>query len=167
MNHYSDYFDNYINQTKGENAVEALEHSTVNCLAVLSSISEEQGYLRYAPDKWTVKEVIGHINDTERILSYRALRFARKDQTELAGYDENNYAKFSDADNRTVGGLVEEFEALRKATLIMYESFSEDTLGCTGSANGLEVDVNRLGFVLAGHSLHHSKIITERYLINQ
>jgi hypothetical protein len=167
MNHYSDYFDNYIKQTQGETAVEALEDSTSNCLAVLSSITEEQGDFRYAPDKWTVKEVIGHINDTERILSYRALRFASHDQTELAGYDENIYAKFSNADNRTVGGLVDEFEALRKATLIMYQSFSESTLACTGSANGLEVDVNRLGYVLAGHSLHHSRIITERYLINQ
>lgn len=166
MNQYSDYFDNYINQTQGATAVEALEHSTFNSLAVLSSITEEQGDYRYLPDKWTVKEVIGHINDTERILSYRALRFARHDQTELAGYDENNYAKFSNANNRTVGDLVEEFEALRKSTLIMYQSFSEDTLGCTGRANGLEVDVNRLGFVLAGHSIHHSKIITERYLIN-
>ena len=164
MNVYSDYFDNYTKLTVGTTALQALVDSTDRCHAILGSITEDQGALQYAPGKWTIKEVIGHINDTERIMSYRALRFARHDATELAGYDENNYARYSEANDRTVADLVDEFETLRKATLVLYRSFSEDTLQCVGSANGMQINVDRLGYVLAGHSLHQADIIQSRYL---
>ena len=145
--------------------MEALEHSEVNSLSILSSISEEHGLYRYDVGKWTVNEVIAHMNDTERIMAYRALRFARNDTTELSGFDENLYAEYSNANNRTTGSLVSEFEEIRKSTMSLFESFNEDMLKNEGTANKLTFDVEALGLVVAGHSLHHSNILQERYQI--
>lgn len=165
MSVYNDYFANYVKLTKGETLMEALEHSDVNSLSILSSISEEQGPYRYDAGKWTVNEVIAHMNDTERIMAYRALRFARNDASELSGFDENLFAKFSNANNRTTGSLVSEFEEIRKSTTSLFESFDDEMLKKEGKANKLTFDVEALGLVIAGHSLHHSQILLERYQI--
>ena len=160
---YNDYFASYINLTEGETTLEAIENSFFRNMALLSSITEDQGDSRYAENKWTVKEVIAHMNDTERIMAYRALRFARNDRTELQGYDETHYAMYSNANNRTVGSLVAEFEEIRKSTLSLFESFNDDMLAHVGTANGMSIDVKALGLVIAGHSLHHCEILKDRY----
>lgn len=160
---YNDYFASYINLTEGETTLEALENSFFRNMAILSAITEEQGDVRYAENKWTVKEVLSHINDTERIMAYRALRFARNDETELQGYDETDYATYSNANNRTIGNLVAEFEEIRKSTLSLFDSFSDDMLALVGTANGMSIDVKALGLVIAGHSLHHCNILKDRY----
>ena len=166
MSVYNEYFANYTKLTQGGSIIESLEHSEANCLAVLSSISEEKGLTYYAEGKWTVNEVIAHMNDTERIMAYRALRFARNDASELRGFDENDYARFSNANNRTTGGLVSEFEELRISTLGLFNSFNEKMLDRKGTANSLTFDVAGLGLIIAGHSLHHCQIFKERYGID-
>ena len=165
MSVYNAYFTNYIKLTVGTTVIESLEHSEANCLAVLRSIPEEKGLTRYAKDKWTVKEVIAHINDTERIMAYRALCFARNDDTDLPGYDENHYVKYANANERTLGYLVGEFEEIRKSTLSLFDSFNVEMLKRIGTANRSSIDVEALGLVIAGHSLHHCQILKERYNI--
>ncbi len=163
MSVYNEFFANYTKLTQGGSIIESLEHSEANCLAVLSSISEEKGPDRYADGKWTVNEVIAHINDTERIMAYRALRFARNDATDLQGFDENDYARYSNASSRTTGSLVSEFEEIRISTLSLFNSFDEKMLERKGTANSLSFDVAGLGLIIAGHSLHHCQILIERY----
>ena len=161
---YHDYFANYIRLTHGSTVADALEHSTNTCLGVLNGISEDEGDFRYADGKWTIKELLCHVIDTERIMAYRALCFARKEQAALPGYDENAYVVNSFANDRTVGELVEEFEVLRKSTTLMFDSFNPQVYDYFGNANGLEIDVRSIGMVIAGHAIHHINILQERYL---
>ena len=167
MSAYNEYFATYINLTAGATVIEALENSNYRSMAFLSSIAEDQGPFRYAENKWTVKEVIAHMNDTERIMAYRALRFARNDETELSGFDENRYAANSNANSRTVGELVTEFEEIRAATQSLFESFTEDMLLRVGKANGLPFEVRALGLIIAGHSLHHCHVLKSKYDLSQ
>ncbi len=128
------------------------------------SLPEEKLTCRYAPDKWTIKEILVHVMDTERIFAYRALRIARNDKTELPGYEQNDYVPYSRANERSLGNIFEEYAAVRVATLSLFQSFSdEDVLRC-GTANGNPVSVRALAYLVAGHELHHMKIIRERYL---
>ena len=119
---------------------------------------------RYAVGKWTIKEVLVHIVDDERIYSYRALRFARNDKTELPGFDQDPYASYSNANERTAESIVEEYEAVRTSTIALFNSFSDDAMSRSGVANNNEVTVRALGYHIAGHELHHLNIIRARYL---
>ena len=119
---------------------------------------------RYAKDKWTIKEVLVHVIDTERIFAYRALRFARNDKTELPGYEQNDYVPYSRAGERSLENIFEEYAAVREATLSLFESFNEEDLLRSGIANGNPASVRALAYQIAGHELHHMKIIKERYV---
>jgi hypothetical protein len=127
-------------------------------------MTEKRGAYRYAPDKWSVKEVLGHVCDTERIMSYRALRFARGDDTPLAGFDENLYAPAAGAGARTIADLADEFSAIRGATLALFRGLPAGAWLREGSANGAPASVRGLAWVIAGHVEHHLAIIRERYL---
>lgn len=132
----------------------------------LKSIPIEKLEYRYEANKWTIKEVVSHLIDSERIFAYRALRFARKDKTPVAGFDENDYALESVANNRTIEDLLEEYTLVRQASIALYKTFGSDSeiLKRTGIAGGGEVSVRALGFLIAGHEKHHCDIIRERYL---
>lgn len=162
---YNDYFANYIRLTHGSNVPDALEHSTNICLGVLNNITEDQGEFSYAEGKWTVKELICHMIDTERIMTYRALCIARKEEASLPGFEENDYVANSFSNQRTVGELVEEFDVLRKSTVLMFNSFDQSVFDNFGNANGLDIDVRSIGMIIAGHALHHINILNERYLV--
>jgi uncharacterized damage-inducible protein DinB len=128
------------------------------------SLPEEKLTYRYAKNKWTIKEILVHIIDDERIYAYRALCFARNDKTELPGFEQDDYALFSNANERSIENILNEYEAVRNATITLFESFDEAALLRKGIANKNGATVRALGYHLAGHELHHINIIKEKYL---
>jgi uncharacterized damage-inducible protein DinB len=160
----SEYYHRYINQAKGNSIAEVMSNHTAELKQFYNSLPEEKADHAYAEDKWTIKEVLQHLIDAERVFSYRALRFARKDDTPLASFDEKTYTQHSNAKSRTLQSLKDEFTALRNATDIMLSAFTEEQLASKGVASNNPISVNALAFIIYGHLLHHKKIIEERYL---
>lgn len=159
-----DFYHNYINQVKEDDLLQAFKKNTEEFTGFLQSIPETKHDFRYAEDKWTVKELLQHIIDAERVFSYRALRFARKDEAHLPGFNENHFAKFSNAAERNWNDLVEEFKAVRKSTEYLFASFGPEQLDSEGIANTRSVYVLGIGFICVGHCMHHQNILKERYL---
>ncbi|MBS1743702.1 MAG: DinB family protein [Bacteroidetes bacterium] len=162
---YPSYYETYIDKVKEDDLFEALEAQEELISAFLDNISEEKSQHAYAPGKWTVKELLQHVIDAERVFSYRALRFARKDETALPAFDENNYAANSFANERTWKSLVEEMKTVRRSTRQLFESFNKDMLANTGIASDRPVNVQALGFIIIGHFLHHKNVIASKYLV--
>ncbi len=158
------YFEKYISQVKAESLAEAVKTYSETLVSFYSSLPEEKADHRYAPGKWTVKEVLQHIIDAERIFSYRILRIARKDATPLPSFDENSYAENAMTAGRSFSSLKEEFIAVRKATDLLILSLSEEQLAAVGIASNLPTTANAIGFIVFGHMIHHKNIIEERYL---
>lgn len=161
---FADYAGDDIAFVQGEDAVDALHQQERQIVAFLAAISEDQARgLTYAPGKWTLKEVIGHMIDDERIFAYRILCVARKEPLPLPGFDEKLYVASSDFEQRTVGSLVIEYQTVRAATIAMLESFSAETWTRRGVVNGYEASARGLAFHVAGHELHHLRILRDRY----
>jgi uncharacterized damage-inducible protein DinB len=144
--------------------IEELEICLHDFIKFVQNIPMGKFEYAYSEGKWTIKEIIQHIIDTERILSYRALRFSRKDNTPLAGFNENDYVAFSNAKDRNLQDLLSELSSVRQATLALYKSFSQEQLKGVGTASGQEISLRALGFVIIGHQKHHQKVFQERYL---
>ena len=144
--------------------VHILGHSNIQMLTLARSIPEEKGEYRYAPEKWSIKELLCHMMDAERIFAYRALRFARNDSTPLEGFEENNYAPEANAHARSIRQLADEMENLRKSTIELFMSFTPVMLSRKGSANKTEISVLNLGYIIPGHETHHRLVLQERYL---
>jgi uncharacterized damage-inducible protein DinB len=158
------YFHNYINQVPEDDLIESFRKQSDVFIKFLENIPKEKHDYRYAEGKWTLKELLQHIIDAERIFSYRALRFARQDATPLASFDENSYTLHSKAGRRNWNDLVEEFKSVRKASKYLFNSFDNDQLNASGISNNNSIYVLGIGFITIGHTLHHKKIIEERYL---
>jgi len=162
---YPAYFSQYINQVQQDDCIDALEETMDDFVNFIENIvpSDKYGY-KYQEDKWTIKDIVQHIIDAERVFAYRALRFARFDSTPLAGFEENDYARNVNTDSFSMPDLLKEFVLIRKATIKMFENFNEQMLSSKGIASGNEVSVLAIGFIIAGHVVHHQKVIKERYL---
>lgn len=132
--------------------------------ALISAFPEEKWSYRYAPDKWTIKEVLVHIIDDERIYAYRALCFARNEKTSLPGFEQDEYVLYSNANERSIGNIMEEYEAVRFATIALFNGFDQTALLRQGVANKNKATVRALGYHIAGHELHHINLIKEKYL---
>lgn len=158
------FYRGYVEQVKTTDPGHGLELAEQQLAAVTERISEQQAAHRYAPGKWSIREVYQHIIDCERIMAYRALCFARKDGTELPGFDEDAYAAASDADGRTFAELVHELDLVRASSIALFNSFSPAMLQRSGIANGNSISVRALGWVIAGHAMHHTNILQQRYL---
>lgn len=143
---------------------EALTSSGKEIADLIRQLPESAGTLRYEPGKWSIKEVLCHMMDAERIFAYRALRFARNDKTELHGFEENDYAPEANAHARTLAQLVEEMDRLRVTTCDLFNSFTPEMLKRIGTANGTALSVEAIGYITAGHTIHHKHVLTERYL---
>ena len=156
------YYGRYIDLVEGE-LVPSLERGLSQWLPRVRDLDEAGARHRYAPGKWSVKEVLGHIIDGERVFAYRALRFARKDTTPLPGFEENEWVPAGRFDRRPLPDLVAEYEVVRAATLAMFGSFDEDDLLQRGKANDAIVSVRALAHIIAGHELHHVGLLKERY----
>jgi uncharacterized damage-inducible protein DinB len=161
---YAPYYEKYVSLVPDGNIVETLERQSADTLALLRSVPEDRAASRYAPGKWSIKEVVGHVIDTERIFAYRALRFARDDRTPLPGYDQDEYARAANFDARTLRDLADDFERTRAATLALLRSFDAGAWQRRGTANDNPVSVRALAHIIAGHELHHVGILRERYL---
>lgn len=164
---HPEYFGKYINQVKEDDLMEAFKNQYPKIESLLHSIDEKRSNYRYAPGKWTLKELLQHIIDGERIFAYRALCFARKDTTSLPSFDENLYAENSNANARSWKSLGNEFINVRRSAEDLFKSFSEEMLQQKGIANNNTLSVLSLGFIIIGHITHHIKIIEERYLAKE
>ena len=161
---YNEYFGRYAGLVNDDSLTEAMEKNHRAFMALAATIDEERSTYRYGDDKWSIKELVAHVIDTERIFAYRALRFARNDSTALSGFDENHFAAFAGADERAFKDLVEEFDYTRRSSMALYKSFDEEMLQRSGKANGITFDVTLLGYLIAGHCHHHMNVLRERYL---
>lgn len=161
----STYFDTYLNHLQTDDLQEALRYSSEVLSDLLEAISSSDFDYRYAPGKWTIKEVVHHIIETEIIFNYRALRIAREESSQiLPGFEENDYVDASHISNFSGAEMLEYFKCVRSSTKFLLKSFSEEQLQKTGTASGKQVQVEALFYITAGHTLHHAKVISERYL---
>ncbi len=163
---YPDYYENYISLIKQNTIKEALIESEKETLIFFNSIPEHLENFSYEKGKWTVKEVLNHIIDTERIFAYRALRFARKDETQPLSFDQDNYVTNAELSERNLKDLINEFETVRISTLSLFNSFGNEALVRMGQTAAGRASVNAIGFTICGHGLHHINVIKERYLKN-
>ena len=157
-------FSKYISLVEEGDIIQILGQQLENSLSLLRTVSPEKANFRYAPDKWSVKELLGHLVDSERIFSYRALCFARNDQTPLPGYEQNDYVREGNFDNRNLADLAEEFATIRRATIQLLQSLNETEWLRHGKANENDVSVRALAHIIAGHELHHMDVLRSRYL---
>jgi DinB superfamily len=164
LNRVASFFQNYINQVRQDDLLPALRELGNDFISLVKTIPASKHDHAYAEGKWTLRELFQHIIDTERILSYRALCFARKETQSLPGFDENTYAASSKAANRSWNDMIEEFSIVRKASEYLFASFDHEQLESGGKANNKPMYVLGLGFVVAGHCQHHVNIIKEKYL---
>lgn len=164
IHEYNPFYQTYINKAQNVELKQGLRESFAYVFEFLNAIPEHKLEFRYAENKWTIKEVIQHVIDAERIFSYRALRIARQDQTPLPGFEENNYVPASFANNRSRAELLADYKAVRQATLSLFDSFTNDMLLQKGTASNSPISVRALGFITIGHENHHCQIIKERYL---
>jgi uncharacterized damage-inducible protein DinB len=141
-----------------------LEENLKTTKRFIAAIPKARLLHRYAEGKWTIKEILGHIVDDERIYVYRALRFARNDSTELPGFEQDHYARYSEANKREIGDLLDEFTLVRRSTIAFFKSLDDAALLRSGTADGKSVSVRALAYHIAGHELRHMNIIKERYL---
>ncbi len=159
-----EFYHNYIKLVPEDDLMTSLKNQTPVVIDFIKNIPVNKIDYAYAEGKWTIKEIMQHIIDAERVFCYRALRFARKDPTPLPGFDENLFAENAKTDNRNWNDLIEEFKAVRRATEWLYSSFDEEQLDATGFSNNNSNYVLAFGYITVGHSIHHTKIIKERYL---
>lgn len=164
VNEYSKFSATYINAAMDVELIEELEISLHDFIRFVQNLPMDKFDFRYAEGKWTIKEIIQHIIDTERIMAYRALRISRNDTTPLPGFDENAYVENTSGNTRGLQELLTELSAVRHATLLLFKSFSDEQMKRMGIASGNDVSVRALGFIIIGHQKHHQKVFQERYL---
>ena len=160
---YAPFYHGYVASVPDGDVVALMRASGRELLDTVATIPEDRGGFRYGEGKWSIREVLGHIIDAERIFTYRAMRMARGDTTPLAAFDENEYVKTAGSEARTLSNLARELGAVREATVQLFESFPDDAWGRSGVASGKDISVRALAYIVAGHALHHLRILRERY----
>jgi hypothetical protein len=161
---YASYFGHYIAQVDTDDVLAVLRKQPAELSALLSGLSAAQAGHRYEPGKWSIREVIGHLCEAERVFAYRALAFAHNDATPLPGWDENAYIAAGRYDQRTLASLLADFAAARASTVSLFDGFDADELARPGVANGRNYTVRALAYITAGHAAHHIGILRERYI---
>lgn len=158
------YYQRYIDQADGRDLLEALATASEHTWATVRRIPAEKAHHRYAPGKWTIEQLMQHVVDSERVFAYRALRFARNDATELPGFDEDAWAASTEGSLRSLRTIMVEHDAVRNASITLFQGLTAGELQRTGTANGNRFSVRALGWAIAGHAMHHVKVLHERYL---
>lgn len=164
LKEYNRYYKAYIDCATDFNIVEGLKQNLVAVTDFYSSIPEQKHDFAYAKDKWSIKDILLHIIDTERIFVYRALRIARQDKTSLAGFEQDDYVVSAKSSSRSLVNILEEYKAVRQATIALYQSFDSNALEQIGEASGSPISVRAIGYIITGHENHHNQVIFERYL---
>lgn len=161
---YAPYYEQYIALVTEDNVIEAMTNSLNDTMTLLRSVDEEKGNFAYAEGKWTIKELVGHMSDGERIFAYRALRFARGDKAELQGFDQDPYIENGNFNDATLKELLDEYELVRRSNIALFSRFTDEAWQRTGVASEAEVSVRALANIMVGHERHHVNILRERYL---
>ena len=164
-NEYHPFYQGYVERVRDENIGELLAVQGRLMSAFIRDIPAEKGTYRYADGKWTVKQLLQHVIDSERVFAYRLLRIARGDETPMPGFDENNYANAASAEGRSLADIAMEFEYVRNATTSLYQSLGPEDLAKWGTASDAPVTARALGYLITGHCKHHLAILKERYHI--
>jgi len=162
-NEYAPHYGKYVSLVSGNDVLTALETQARETAAFLSARSEADGDFRYSPDKWSVKQLLGHVNDTERVFAYRALRIARADQTPMEGFEQDDYVRNGPFADCLLSDLIEDFGRVRQATLSLFRNLDTAAWVRRGLANSSEVSVRGIAYIIAGHELHHRRILQEKY----
>lgn len=160
---YAPYYDRYISLIQDNDILTTLDRQRREMVLLLSGLSEAQGDFRYAPEKWSAKQVLGHVCDTERVFAYRALRIARGDVTPMEGFEQDDYVKNGPFARHTIDEVIEDYIAVRRATISLLRSLEEAAWSRRGVANKNEVTVRALAYTIAGHELHHRRILEQKY----
>lgn len=161
---YPQWFAGEIEPVEYNDLIGGLDKSFRLTLPFLEKLTKEDLVYRYAPNKWSIKQMWQHVNDVERVLSYRALRYARQDPTILSGFDENKYGEVSNADSREFNAILFEYTAVRRSTIELFKSFTEEMFMYRGTTGQSNMTVRSLGYLILGHEIHHVNTIKERYL---
>jgi hypothetical protein len=161
---YAPYYAGYVAAVPDGDLLALLERQGAETVALLRSLTESEGAYRYAPDKWSVKEMIGHVIDAERVFTYRALRIARGDRTPMPGFDQDLWVRGSNAARRPLADLAAELEALRAASVALFRGLDDESLAQRGVASNFEVSARALAWIVAGHERHHRRVLHDRYL---
>jgi hypothetical protein len=161
---YGEYYERYISLVPGSDIISELSAQPTQLQDIFVSMPEEKGAYAYADDKWTIKEVLSHLIDGERIFGYRALRISRGDETPIEGFEQDDYIEHSHANERSLADLLEEFNLLRRANLLVFNYLSDEDWERMGTASNSPVSVRALAYIMAGHVTHHVNILRERYL---
>ncbi|MBP6181678.1 DinB family protein [Flavobacterium sp.] len=164
VSEYSEFNATYIRAAENVDMIEELEICLHDFIRFVQNISMDKFDYRYAEGKWTIKDIIQHIIDTERIFAYRALRISRNDKTPLPGFEENDFVANTNANDRNIQDLLAELSAVRHTTLFLFKSFSEEQLKRIGTASNAYISVRAIGFIIIGHQKHHQKVFQDRYL---
>ena len=160
---YAEFYETYVSMVDETDIISALENQIARLHNDFSDISEEKSDFRYARGKWSIKELLGHIIDGERVFSYRALRISRGDDTPLAGFEENFYVANSNFTNTELADLVKEFSLLRGSNVLLFKNLNDEAWQRSGTASDAEISVRALAYIMVGHIRHHLKILRERY----
>lgn len=161
---YSSYYENYLKLIKGDDILRILNEQNKSTQDILNSFSEHRGNYRYADGKWTVKEVVGHLLDTERIFAYRALCIARGEKKSLPGFNQDDYVSEGNFNRRELFEITYEYRLLRESNLLLFRSFTPEMLKLKGFANESSVSVLAILFIIAGHEKHHMNVLKEKYM---
>ncbi len=164
---FGDSYQGYIDQVTAENVIQALIKQGQKTYALIQQLTDEEADYRYADGKWSVREVLGHIIDTERIMAYRALCISRGETTPLPGFDQDDYVENANFGERSLQSLSAEYDALRNANISLFNSFDENQIMQTGTASGFKTSVRALAYIIAGHEKHHHNILEEKYDVGQ
>lgn len=161
---YPEYLAGYIEEITSDDILATLTHQLETSLTFLNEFAEPQTYYRYAAGKWSMKQILSHIIDCERVYTYRALRIARNDDTPMAGFDENAYVLNSRAEHRSWDNLIAEYKAVRLATIALLSSLNQKELAKSGTANEKKITANALFYMTAAHESHHLEVIKAKYM---
>ncbi len=164
-NEFAPYYRTYISLIEGDNVLPVLDAQTAELRAIFSQMPEEKGTYAYAEGKWTLKEMLSHIIDGERIFAYRILRISRGDETPIEGFEQDGYIENSNANNRSFADLLEEFDLQRRSNLLMVNNLSDENASRMGTASGAGISSRALTYIMAGHVTHHVGVLKERYLV--
>ena len=158
------YYSRYIDRVPDGDILEILRRDTPETLGFLRSIPESKFDFQYAPQKWTIRQIVGHLADGERVFQYRAWRFSRADSIPVPGFDENLYVDNAPFTRVSMPDLIDEFENLRRASIHLFSNLDEEAMSRRGTANNAEVSVRAIAYIIAGHTTHHLQVLKERYL---
>ncbi|MBP1933844.1 DinB family protein [Ammoniphilus resinae] len=161
---YQEYYEPYVKVIPEGDLIQILKSQLSEMKILIDNLTEEQALFRYAPEKWSIKEVLGHVTDTERIMSYRLLRIGRGDTTDLAGFDDQLYVRNANFNQQSLSNLLQYFEATRHSTIAVMSTLSNEAWLRRGTANQTEVSARALAYIIAGHERHHRQVIHDKYL---